>query len=225
MMKNYSLYIHTNKINGKKYIGITNQQPVSRRWSNGMGYKKSPRFFNAIIKYGWDNFHHQIIYENLTKDNAETLEKQYIKKYNTTNEKYGYNIQKGGGITNLSELTKYKIKMANKGRKHTLETRKKMSISHIGKQKCLGYKHSEETKEKHRQYMIGKKNHHSRAVNQYDLEENFIKTFECMQDAVNELGLKSSSHISMCCSGKRNKFHGYIWKYSNMEGGKINGKF
>lgn len=224
-MANYSLYIHTNKINGKKYIGITNQKPVSRRWSNGLGYKKSPRFFNAIIKYGWDNFYHQIIYENLTKEDAETLEKEYIKKYDTTSEQYGYNMQKGGGISSLTELTKYKLKVANTGKKHSLQTRKKMSVSHIGKQKCLGYKHSEITKEKHRILMTGTKNHNSRAVNQYDLQGNFIRHYDYMEQIKKYLDISSTSHISQCCNGKRNKCHGYMWKYSNIEGGKLDGKF
>lgn len=210
----YSLYIHTNKINNKKYVGITNQKPTNR-WKNGFGYKGSPKFFNAIVKYGWDNFKHEIIFDNLTKEEAQNKEKEYIKKLKTTNDKYGYNIQIGGGISDISEIGRLNMRLSALGRKHTNETKKKMSLSHIGKQKCLGYKHSEETKEKHRKAMLGTKNCRCRAIEQYDLNGNFIKRFEYMQQAVDELGLKSSSHISMCCNGKRNKYGGYKWKYSN----------
>lgn len=59
----YSIYIHLNKINDKKYIGITCKKPEIR-WANGLGYKKQP-FWNAITKYGWDNFEHIIIKDNL----------------------------------------------------------------------------------------------------------------------------------------------------------------
>lgn len=51
--KQYYVYKHTVP-NGKVYIGITKQNP-SKRWLNGLGYKHSTYFFNAIVKYGWLN--------------------------------------------------------------------------------------------------------------------------------------------------------------------------
>lgn len=55
------IYMHTNKINNKKYIGQIKQNP-ERRWrEGGKGYVDSPKFWNAIQKYGWDNFEHEII--------------------------------------------------------------------------------------------------------------------------------------------------------------------
>lgn len=53
-IKNYKVYIHTNIINGKIYVGITKQRP-ERRWKNGWGYyDKTGRayFWKAIQKYG-----------------------------------------------------------------------------------------------------------------------------------------------------------------------------
>ena len=213
MANTYSVYMHKNKSNNKVYIGITCQKPITRRWKNGDGYLKSPFFYKAIKKYGWDNFEHSILYENISKEVAEEKEKELIEKYKSNDRIHGYNIQSGGGVRNLSELTKYKLKIKSTGRKHSEETKKKMSLSHIGKQKCLGYRHTEETKEKHRQLMLGKKNPRSKTIIQYDLDGKFIKTYETMQQAVEELNIKSSCHISDCCRGKRNKCHGYIWKY------------
>ena len=95
-MNNNCVYCHTNKINGKRYIGITQNKP-NRRWQNGYGYKdRNSHFCNAIKKYGWENFEHIILEENLTRKEASEKEKYYIRLYNTNNENYGYNITSGG---------------------------------------------------------------------------------------------------------------------------------
>lgn len=95
--KSYTVYIHKNKINGKRYIGITSQT-VEERWKDGKGYEKQTRFYNAIQKYGWDNFFHYIIISETTKTKACQLEIRLIKYYNSQNPKYGYNIARGGEL-------------------------------------------------------------------------------------------------------------------------------
>ena len=92
----YKVYIHKNKINGKRYIGLTKKKRAKDRWMNGEGYKGQSLFYNAIKKYGWNNFTHRIVYKNLTKEEAAQKEIELIEKYNTTNTLYGYNIDKGG---------------------------------------------------------------------------------------------------------------------------------
>ena len=94
MSNNYKIYIHRNKINGKVYIGQT-KQPLKSRWNNGYGYKQCTKFWNAIQKYGWDNFEHKLIEDNLTLDEANRKEQYYIQKYNSIDN--GYNISIGGG--------------------------------------------------------------------------------------------------------------------------------
>jgi group I intron endonuclease len=91
--KIYCLYCHTNKINNKKYIGIT-KQTTAQRWGKGTGYKGCPKFEKAIKKYGWNNFEHEVLLSGLTQEEACKLEKEYIKKYNTIED--GYNILTGG---------------------------------------------------------------------------------------------------------------------------------
>ena len=92
--KIYCVYKHTNKINGKVYIGKTCANPPEKRWRNdGSGYIKSPLFWKAIQKYGWDGFTHEIISTGLTKKRAEEMEIELILKYDSI--KNGYNRMLG----------------------------------------------------------------------------------------------------------------------------------
>lgn len=78
------IYKHTNKINGKSYIGQTLLETKERWRSNGCGYKQSSVFYSAIQKYGWDNFTHEILVDNIaTIEEANKLEKYYIQYYHT----------------------------------------------------------------------------------------------------------------------------------------------
>ena len=134
---NYKIYAHVNKVNGKIYIGQTKQK-VEDRWRDGLGYKpygkKSPsHFWNAIQKYEWNNFEHIILKGDLTLKEANYWEEYYIKQYNSTNKQYGYNISFGGDNRKLSEETKKKISMVNKGHLVSEETRQKISNANKGK--------------------------------------------------------------------------------------------
>ena len=72
---NYFVYKHTFP-NNKVYIGITQQQP-EKRWKNGLGYDSHQEIMKrAIKKYGWNNIKHDILFQNLSKDEA-------CKKYST----------------------------------------------------------------------------------------------------------------------------------------------
>ena len=117
---NYSLYVHINKINNKRYYGITSQKPKDR-WRNGKGYKnhknnkKDTYFYNAIRKYGWDNFKHEVLFEGLTKEEACLLEQCYIVLYDTTNRNKGYNRTTGGESFNHTDDTKKALSDLYKG--------------------------------------------------------------------------------------------------------------
>ena len=93
---NYRLYRHTNLINGKVYFGVTKNKMEYRAGKNGAKYWQCTYFNNAIQKYGWDNFSHEVIAENLTKDQASFYERTMIKAYRSNEREFGYNIQPGG---------------------------------------------------------------------------------------------------------------------------------
>lgn len=48
MNKEYIVYVHTNMINNKSYVGITCRNPYLRWGKEGNGYKGQPKFYNAI---------------------------------------------------------------------------------------------------------------------------------------------------------------------------------
>lgn len=214
MMDNYIVYMHINKTNGKKYIGITSRKPKSR-WKNGQGYIKQKRFYSAIVSYGWDGFEHIVLEDNLSKADAERREEELIKQYKSNDLKYGYNIENGGIIHKLSKEQKEHLRQCNIGRKHTAETKNKMSESHKGLSSSwlTGRKQSEETIKKRFQNMHGKGNPKAHKIYQYDLDGNYLNEYDCMQDAVNKYNLSGSSHISQCCNNKRLKAHGFMWSY------------
>ena len=114
----YSIYIHINEVdeNNNCYIGRTSLKP-ERRWrSNGDGYKECQRMYDAIKKYGWDNFSHVVLCYGLSKEEADEMEIKLISIFKTTNEKFSYNIQNGGdGVGKHSIETRNKISEVTKG--------------------------------------------------------------------------------------------------------------
>ena len=77
MENNFTVYCHISP-NGKKYVGITAQEPEVR-WNNGLGYKhRNPHFWRAIQKYGWNNIEHIVLANNLSKVWACQLEQIFI---------------------------------------------------------------------------------------------------------------------------------------------------
>lgn len=182
--RNYCVYVHTNKINDKKYVGQTCREP-KERWRNGFGYSESGHFFNAIKKYGWDNFKHDIIKNELTKEEADKLEEYYINKFDTLNSNSGYNLRHGG----------------SRGR-HSKQTLEKLSNAH------MGIKRTKESIEKGKENIIKAR---GVPVFQYDADGNLMKKWDYIAKAAQELGIQDSS-ISDCCAGRVKKAGGFIWR-------------
>lgn len=140
--KTFCVYVHTNKINGKRYVGVTSQEP-EKRWNEGKGYTpRQPHMYNAIQKWGWDNFEHQILVSGVSVDDASFIEQTLIKEWRLQDPKYGYNSQ-SGGLTSatLSDEIRTKISVALKGKPFTTEH--KANLSKAKKNKPLTEKQQE----------------------------------------------------------------------------------
>lgn len=205
--KNYFVYCHKNKINGKVYIGITND--LNRRWRSGNGYTNQPLFGNAISKYGWDNFEHQILECGLSFEEACQRERHYIELfksnvYRYSDPAYGYNLTDGGqgffGVDRSGEKNSFYNKH------HSEHSKALMSAARTGsKNPFYGRKLSDAEIER----LNGPKRKQVVCV-------ETGKTFESATAAAKYLGVSHSS-ISSCCNGKCSSVKGLHFVYTDSD--------
>lgn len=148
--KTFIVYEHINKTNSKRYIGITCRKFTKRCGLNGQRYKSNKHFYNAIQKYGWDGFEHNILFSGLTMEEACSKEVELISLYNSSNPNYGYNLTTGGEIAQeFSDESRKKMSQSAKGKIITQEWRDNISKSLIGRTPPnKGKSPSEETRKK-----------------------------------------------------------------------------
>lgn len=220
--REYCVYRHTAP-NGKVYIGITCQKP-EKRWQNGRGYLNShnKHFYNAIVRYGWDNFGHEILFTGLDKDEAEAQERRLIAEYRSADPAFGYNQDLGG---------------CHQGRA-TAATRKKQSEAKLGNRNPMYGKHifygtpCDVSGQNHPMFgRRGKDNprygtHHGpESIEKMRANAALSRPVQCVEtgaiyrsaeEAGRAIGL-SGNGIAGCC---RNKPHyntagGYHWRYAD----------
>lgn len=163
------IYYFKNKINGKMYFGQT-ISTFEERYCNDINKiinsVSNDHFKRSIEKYGIENFEINKRFDiAYSKEELDALEDMYICVYNTINPKYGYNKKRGGAKPVPNEELRKKLSESHKGslhlvgeanpfygKKHSAETRQKMSDNHYD---CKGEKHpqygthrSADTKEK-----------------------------------------------------------------------------
>lgn len=111
-MSNYVVYKHTSP-SGKVYIGMT-KQLAEKRWQYGLGYRTQPKFYRAIQKYGWENIQHEVMFSDLSFEEAEQKERELIERYHSCDNRFGYNVERGGNAQKgMSEETRNKLRKAN----------------------------------------------------------------------------------------------------------------
>lgn len=89
-INNFVVYKHTSP-DGKVYIGVTGQNPETR-WQGGFGYASNTYMFVDIVRFGWDNFEHEILASGLSKTDALKLEQELITAHHSNWPDKGYNV-------------------------------------------------------------------------------------------------------------------------------------
>lgn len=224
MEANYTVYMHENKRNHKKYIGITSKDP-EKRWLKGKNYRTCRAIRRAFEKYGWDGFEHKILFQGLTKEEACEKEIQLISEYDTRNPKHGYNICVGGGGTVGCVMTedsrrRWREKMTgpnnpNFGKPMSEEQKEKLRQINLGK------KLTEEHKRKISEGCRGKI-HHDDGFKQRLSERNkrpVIRDdgiyFATVDEAAASVGVTPSAISNAMRRGNRSG--GYYWKHAELK--------
>lgn len=223
LMNNYCVYKHIFP-NNKVYIGITSQKP-ERRWNNGRGYRKSTRIYNAIQKYKWENVKHEIIYYNLSPEEAEQKEIELIKKHKSYDDKFGYNLEQGGNLNKKISLeTRKKLSEKTKGKNNPMygkSARKGQHWSKEHKEMLSKIMNSPQVHKKLSNASKGKNNAmYGVRLPEYILEKKRKKTlcietniiYNSLTEASQKTGINISC-ISDCCRCNQKTAGGYHWKY------------
>ena len=142
-MKFGKIYLITNDINSKVYVGQT-IQTLNKRFNGHCCYSKSDRSVNmyikrAIHKYGRYKFHIQLI-EECPVNILNEREKYWINFYNSYNT--GYNLTLGGQDSNYFNINKLENTIdIKKFEQYILEFKPLVSevASHFGISKCSVY--------------------------------------------------------------------------------------
>lgn len=220
---NYTVYMHKNKTNGKKYIGITGREPEVR-WKHGKDYKTCTAINRAFEKYGWNGFDHIILFSGLTKEEACAKEIELIEKYNTRDPSYGYNICVGGSGTLGCSFSEDELKRRSeywkgennpnyKGKMWTPEYREHMRQINTGK------KLTEEHKQKIGDSLRGRK--HVSEDGKRHISETHVRSimrddgviFNSVNEAAASVGVTPSAISNAMRRGNRSGK--YYWKLLN----------
>lgn len=195
-MKNYTIYMHKLRKDNRVYIGITCQN-LKKRWQRGLGYIRSSYFYNAIKKYGWDNFEHIVLFENLTKEEAENLEIELISKFNSNKKGYGFNINSGGFAPTMTEEQKRKISLSEKGKVIKRETVEKANKTKRERYAKYGLTEKELERYKKR----------TKTILCIETNKTYYGTKELKKNGFNVTG------VYQVCNNKQKTANGYHWKY------------
>lgn len=188
--------------NGKSYIGKTSQKPEDRWGKNGKNYKEEqPLMYYAIQKYGWDNVEHIILEKNLSAEEADIKEQEYIEKYHSYYKDSlgsGYNMTKGGG--GFLKADAEKIEQLYKQNPNTVWVAQQLQLDHRTVGRIL----------KQKGYDLSR--NMCKKVNQFTLDGQYIATYNSGKEAADVIGI-DSKQISGVVRGIKKSAGNFQWRF------------
>lgn len=210
----YTVYLRTNKINGKQYVGQTkNFTEREKQWN-----VLTTRYANKLLTkdrqyYGLENFTVSVLAEVETREEAWELEQSFIRELNTKFPN-GYNKAFGGELStgyNHTEEQKTIWSKQRKGKHTSPATEFKRGMETWIK----GKHHTEESNEKNRQAHLGMISPKRKPVIQLTLDYGFIKEFTHCGAAAKEMGFKCDESIRKACVETWRTSGGFKWMYKD----------
>ena len=183
----YTVYLRTNLINGKQYVGQTKNFENRERGWKCLKYRYANKFIQIDReKYGIDNWKTEKLAEVDNREEAWELEEKYIRQFNTKfpngyNKAYGGKTNKGGNVG-----------------------------YHNGKEFEKG--HTPWNKGKKRIHLSQKTEFKPKPIIQLKNGEA-IKVWNSIKDAADNVQKANTSPISKCCRGIAKTCAGYQWMY------------
>lgn len=233
------IYLRTNKINGKQYVGqAVDFEKREYDWEKRKRPYAGTYINNARNKYGIKNWTVEILKECNTQDELNEWEIYYIKALNTKAPN-GYNLTDGGGgkigyVT--SQETRERLSKSHMGlglgekrpeqaekmkgeknpffhKRHSKESIEKMKASHKGHIPWnKGKTYEEQFGEEKAKELKQKCINNAYRVDQIDkITGEVLHQWDCSKDAARELGLEYTN-INKCAKGRYKTAFGYIWK-------------
>lgn len=177
-----------------------------------MGYLSNKHFTHAINLYGWDNFKHEILFENLTREEACEKEKCLIAKYKSNDPLHGYNHSSGGenpseGVK-LSEEARRNISSGLKGKKHRDGTGEAISKAKKGRPNGLNGRIGEKCVKA------------GRLIQKDEATGKVIAVFYGYNEMSRETGY-ARTPVKEAVYGIRKRAYGYLWEYQKRGKGHV----
>lgn len=235
MCNSYIVYKHTSPSN-KVYIGITKFDPKYRWLNNGRGYRNQTIFFNAIIKYGWINFKHEILYTELSEEKALDKEEELTRKYKSYDRRFGYNVSLRGCLipTNTTNSTRsnsrrkeilpilawknrgkiiHKFNTATGSIVRTYRNVHELAVELDVPIETLRTRLNKYGILEYSEYYYKYANNQTPKVDMLSLNGEYIRTFSSLNDAYKYINRVNKGGITSVCIGNRDSYIGYKWRF------------